>query len=76
MSYVASAGAPDAPCVFCSLLAAGDDRRALMQQRDRIHRARTVDGEIGILPGHWDHLSVLARQLVAPFRPMREPAGV
>ena len=21
--------------------------------------ARTVDGEIGILPGHWDHLSVL-----------------
>jgi F-type H+-transporting ATPase subunit epsilon len=22
-------------------------------------RARTVDGEIGILPGHWDHLSVL-----------------
>jgi F-type H+-transporting ATPase subunit epsilon len=23
-------------------------------------KARTVDGEIGILPGHWDHLSVLA----------------
>jgi F-type H+-transporting ATPase subunit epsilon len=22
-------------------------------------RARTVDGDIGILPGHWDHLSVL-----------------
>jgi F-type H+-transporting ATPase subunit epsilon len=22
-------------------------------------KARTVDGEIGILPGHWDHLSVL-----------------
>jgi F-type H+-transporting ATPase subunit epsilon len=21
--------------------------------------ARTVDGEIGIMPGHWDHLSVL-----------------
>ena len=30
MGYVTSAGAPDAPCVFCSALAAGDDRRALI----------------------------------------------
>ncbi|HET6368934.1 MAG TPA: HIT domain-containing protein [Pseudomonadales bacterium] len=28
-----SAGAPDAPCVFCSALAAGDDRRALILRR-------------------------------------------
>ena len=27
-------------------------------------RARTVDGEIGILPGHWDHLSVLGEGIV------------
>jgi F-type H+-transporting ATPase subunit epsilon len=27
-------------------------------------RARTVDGEIGILPGHWDHLSVLVEGIV------------
>jgi F-type H+-transporting ATPase subunit epsilon len=27
-------------------------------------RARTVDGEIGILPGHWDHLSVLVPGVV------------
>ena len=33
MSYVTSAGAPDAPCVFCSALAAGDDRRALILRR-------------------------------------------
>ena len=33
MSYVTSAGAPDAPCVFCSALAAGDDRRGLILRR-------------------------------------------
>lgn len=33
MGYVTSAGAPDAPCVFCSALAAGDDRRALILRR-------------------------------------------
>jgi ATP adenylyltransferase len=33
MSYVASAGAPDAPCVFCAALSAGDDRRALVLER-------------------------------------------
>ena len=33
MSYVTSAGAPDAPCVFCSALSAGDDRRALILRR-------------------------------------------
>jgi F-type H+-transporting ATPase subunit epsilon len=27
-------------------------------------KARTVDGEIGILPGHWDHLSVLVEGIV------------
>jgi F-type H+-transporting ATPase subunit epsilon len=31
-------------------------------------RARTVDGEIGILPGHWDHLSVLAAGGVVDIR--------
>ena len=31
-------------------------------------RARTVDGEIGILPGHWDHLSVLAPGGVVDIR--------
>jgi ATP adenylyltransferase len=33
MSYVTSAGAPDTPCVFCSALSAGDDRRALILRR-------------------------------------------
>jgi ATP adenylyltransferase len=33
MSYVASAGSPDAPCVFCAALAAGDDRRVLILRR-------------------------------------------
>jgi ATP adenylyltransferase len=33
MGYVTSAGAPDAPCVFCSALAVGDDRRALILRR-------------------------------------------
>jgi F-type H+-transporting ATPase subunit epsilon len=31
-------------------------------------KARTVDGEIGILPGHWDHLSVLAEGGVVDIR--------
>lgn len=31
-------------------------------------RARTVDGEIGILPGHWDHLSVLMQGGVVDIR--------
>ena len=33
MSYVTSAGAPDAACVFCAALAAGDDRPALILRR-------------------------------------------
>jgi ATP adenylyltransferase len=33
MSYVSSAGAPDATCIFCAALAAGDDRRALILRR-------------------------------------------
>ena len=33
MGYVTSAGAPDAPCVFCSALTSGDDRRALILRR-------------------------------------------
>jgi len=35
MSYVSTAGAPEAACVFCSALAAGDDRRALIPHRGR-----------------------------------------
>ena len=31
-------------------------------------RARTVDGEIGVLPGHWDHLSVLVEGGVVDIR--------
>jgi ATP adenylyltransferase len=33
MSYVTSAGVHDVPCVFCSALSAGDDRRALILRR-------------------------------------------
>jgi ATP adenylyltransferase len=33
MSYVSSAGGPEAACVFCSALAAGDDRRSLILRR-------------------------------------------
>jgi ATP adenylyltransferase len=35
MNYVTSAGAPDAACVFCSALSAGDDRRVLILRRGR-----------------------------------------
>lgn len=31
-------------------------------------KARTVDGDIGILPGHWDHLSVLVPGGVVDIR--------
>jgi ATP adenylyltransferase len=33
MSYVSTAGGPEAACVFCSVLAAGDDRRSLILRR-------------------------------------------
>jgi ATP adenylyltransferase len=33
MSYVSSAEGPEAACVFCSLLAAGEDRRSLILRR-------------------------------------------
>jgi ATP adenylyltransferase len=33
MSYVSTAGGPEAACVFCSALAAGDGRRSLILQR-------------------------------------------
>jgi len=36
-------------------------------------KARTVDGEIGILPGHWDHLSVLSEGAVVDIRQEGEP---
>jgi ATP adenylyltransferase len=35
MSYVSSAGGPDAACVLCAALVAGDDRRALILHRGR-----------------------------------------
>jgi F-type H+-transporting ATPase subunit epsilon len=31
-------------------------------------KARTLDGDIGILPGHWDHLSVLVEGGVVDIR--------
>lgn len=33
MSYVSTAGSPEAACAFCAALAAGDDRRALILHR-------------------------------------------
>jgi ATP adenylyltransferase len=33
MSYVSTAGGPDAACVFCAALGAGDDRRSLVLHR-------------------------------------------
>ena len=50
MSYVTSAGAPDAPCVFCSALSAGDDRRALILRRGQ--RAFLVLNAFPYATGH------------------------
>ena len=36
MSYVSTAGGPEAACVFCALLAAADDRRSLILRRGRL----------------------------------------
>jgi ATP adenylyltransferase len=36
MSYVSTAGQPEAACVFCAALAVGDDRRALILQRGKL----------------------------------------
>ncbi|HUM15872.1 MAG TPA: HIT domain-containing protein [Candidatus Nitrosotalea sp.] len=36
MSYVSTAGGPEAACVFCSALTAGDDRRALILHRGEL----------------------------------------
>ena len=50
MSYVTSAGAPDAPCVFCSALSAGDDRRALILRRGK--RAFLILNAVPYATGH------------------------
>jgi ATP adenylyltransferase len=50
MSYVTSAGAPDVPCVFCSALAAGDDRRTLILRRGQ--RAFLVLNAFPYATGH------------------------
>jgi len=36
MSYVSTAGNPEAACVFCSALSAGDDRRSLILHRGQL----------------------------------------
>ena len=36
MAYVSTAGSPEAVCVFCAALAAGDDRRAFILKRGRL----------------------------------------
>jgi ATP adenylyltransferase len=36
MSYVSTAGDPEAACVFCSALGAGDDRRSLILHRGKL----------------------------------------
>jgi ATP adenylyltransferase len=36
MSYVSTAGNPEAACVFCSTLSAGDDRRSLILHRGKL----------------------------------------
>src|SRR5262245_26230296 len=36
MSYVSTAGGPEAACVFCAALASGDDRRAFILHRGKL----------------------------------------
>jgi len=60
MSYVSSAGAPDATCVFCAALAAGDDRRALILRR--APRAFLI---LNTFPYATGHLLAMPRRHVA-----------
>ncbi len=59
MSYVSTAGSPTDTCIFCSALAAGDDRRALILQRGQ--RAFLILNAYPYASGHL--MSVVTRHV-------------
>jgi ATP adenylyltransferase len=59
MSYVSTAGSPEAACVFCSALSAGDDRRALILHRGKL--AFLILNAFPYAPGHL--LAVITRHV-------------
>ncbi len=60
MSYVSTAGSPEAVCVFCSALAAGDDRRSLI-----LHRGRHAFLILNAFPYASGHLMAVITRHVA-----------
>ena len=59
MTYVSAAGTPGSGCVFCTALAAGDDRRALILHRGR--RAFLILNAFPYASGHL--MSVVTRHV-------------
>jgi ATP adenylyltransferase len=66
MTYVASAGCADTPCVFCSALAASDDRKSLI-----LHRAATAFLILNAYPYASGHLMAMPLRHVANLEEAR-----
>jgi ATP adenylyltransferase len=62
MSYVSTAGSPADTCIFCSALAVGDDRRALI-----LHRGQRAFLILNAYPYASGHLMSVVTRHVAGF---------